>query len=247
MAKLKSTKDNLTKIKGIGPKIQGLLNAKGINTFKDLATAKKTTLNAILVEAGPRFKMHDPSTWMKQAKELAKPTSTPKTTLSKAKPKTTPKPKAKREAKPKASSKSKAKPKTSPKPKAKPTTSESASKIKVGELDSPRFKKIMKDLHNNVDDLTRLTVRKYRKKAKRDAEKMIRDMKKDLRRWTRMLERGELTTRDFEYLVQSHIASAKMSKLEQSGLAIIRLHNFRNALCDIIIDTIFGLVLRGLA
>lgn len=239
MAKLKSTKDNLTKIKGIGPKIQSLLNAKGINTFKGLASAKKSTLDAILVEAGPRFQMHDPSTWMKQAKELAKSTSALKTAKPKAKPKTSPKPKAR--------TKPKAKPKTSPKPKAKPATSESASKIKVGELDLPRFKKIMKEVHGNVDDLTRLTVRKYRKQAKRDAEKILRDMKKDLRRWTRMLESGNLTTQDFEFLVQSNVASAKMSALEQSGLAIIRLQAFRSSLFNIIIDTIFGLALRALA
>lgn len=247
MAKLTSTKDNLTKIKGIGPKIQGLLNDKGIKTYKDLATAKKSTLDAILEEAGPRFQMHDPSTWMKQAKEFVQSSSTPKTTKPKAKPRTSSKPKSK----PKASTKPKAKPKTSPKPKSKPkskpSTSESASKIKVGEMDLPRFKKIMKELHGNIEDLTKLTVRKYRKQAKKDAQKMLRDMKKDLRRWTRMLEKGELTTMDFEFLVQSNVASAKMSALEQSGLAQIRLDAFRSSLFNIIIDTIFGIALRLLA
>lgn len=64
--------DDLKKIEGIGPKIAGLLNAKGIYTFADLGKAKKALLVETLAEAGSRFKMHDPSTWAKQAKMAAK-------------------------------------------------------------------------------------------------------------------------------------------------------------------------------
>ncbi|MFK7772424.1 MAG: hypothetical protein AB8F94_09800 [Saprospiraceae bacterium] len=231
MAKRTSNKDNLTKITGIGPKIQQLLNAGGIMTYSDLATTKKSVVEKILEDAGPRFNAHDPSTWMKQAKELAK---------APAKPKTSTKPKAKANTSPK--------PKTSTKPKAstKPKTSEAASKIKVGELDLPRFRNIMKELSGNVDDLTKLTVRKYQKDAKRDAGKMIKGMKRDLRRWTRMLEKGDLTTQDFEFLVKSNVDSAKMSALESSGIALIRLQAYRTSLFNLIIDTVFGLALKAL-
>ena len=229
MAKRTANKDNLTKITGIGPKIQQLLNAGGIMTYNDLAKAKKSVVEKILEDAGPRFNAHDPSTWMRQAKELAKAST---------KPKTSSKPKAK----PKTSTKPKAKPKASTKPK----TSEAASKIKVGELDLPRFRKIMKEMSSNVEDLTKLTVRKYQKDAKRDAEKLIKGMKRDLRRWTRMLERGDLTTMDFEFLVKSNVDSAKMSALESSGIAIIRLQAYRTSLFNLIIDTVFGLALKAL-
>ena len=63
----KSSKDNLKKIEGIGPKIEKLLNAREITTFDALAKAKIELLKEILVEAGPRFKMHDPTTWTEQA------------------------------------------------------------------------------------------------------------------------------------------------------------------------------------
>lgn len=64
--------DDLKKIEGIGPKIAELLGKAGIYTFKDLGKATKTTLKGILEKAGSRYKMHDPSTWAKQAKVAAK-------------------------------------------------------------------------------------------------------------------------------------------------------------------------------
>jgi len=66
-AAAKSGKDKLTTVEGIGPKIEGLLNEEGINTFADLADAKIETLAAVLEKAGPRFKMHTPDTWPQQA------------------------------------------------------------------------------------------------------------------------------------------------------------------------------------
>jgi predicted flap endonuclease-1-like 5' DNA nuclease len=60
-------KDDLTKIEGIGPKINELLNTAGIYTFAKLSSTKYEKLKNILEEAGERFRMHDPSTWPKQA------------------------------------------------------------------------------------------------------------------------------------------------------------------------------------
>lgn len=244
MAKRITNKDNLTKIKGIGPKIQSILNAAGIMTYNDLATAVKEDIEKILEDAGPRFNAHDPSTWMKQAKEFATTSEAKETT----KPKKESKPKVKtskaKKEKP-ATKKTKKEPKE--KPTSKPKTSEAASKIKVGELDLPRFRKIMGELKDNVEDLSKLTVRKYRKDAKRDADKLLKSMRRDLRRWTKLLERGELTTQDFEFLVASHVSSTKMSALEHAGLAEIRIKAYRSSLFTMIIDTIFGLALKVLS
>ncbi|MEM1320299.1 MAG: glycoside hydrolase family 13 [Bacteroidota bacterium] len=68
----KATADKLTKIEGIGPKIEGLIKAEGINTFADLSKAKIAVLRDILAKAGKRYQMHDPSTWAKQAGMAAK-------------------------------------------------------------------------------------------------------------------------------------------------------------------------------
>lgn len=63
--------DDLKLIEGIGPKIEGLFKADGILTWADLAEAKVSRLNEILDAAGPRYNIHDPGTWPRQAKLLA--------------------------------------------------------------------------------------------------------------------------------------------------------------------------------
>ncbi|GAB4255462.1 MAG: hypothetical protein Kow0027_22160 [Saprospiraceae bacterium] len=68
----KPAADKLTKIEGIGPKIESLLKEAGIVSFADLAKAKAADLKAILEKAGNRYKMHDPTTWPQQAALAAK-------------------------------------------------------------------------------------------------------------------------------------------------------------------------------
>ena len=63
---------DLRKIRGIGPGIAAVLGARGITTWARLAQTEVADLRAILEEAGPRYRVHDPSTWPAQAAELAK-------------------------------------------------------------------------------------------------------------------------------------------------------------------------------
>ncbi len=63
--------DDLKKIEGIGPKIAEVLSGSGIATFNDLALAKPEAITEILLAASSRYKMHDPTTWPKQAKLAA--------------------------------------------------------------------------------------------------------------------------------------------------------------------------------
>lgn len=61
--------DNLTKIEGIGPKIAGILNEAGIDSFKKLAETKAEKVSEILVEAGGNaYNRFDTTTWPDQAK-----------------------------------------------------------------------------------------------------------------------------------------------------------------------------------
>lgn len=63
---------NFTCIEGIGPKINTILEKAGFKTFDDLANAKVKDLRSVLDKAGPRYAIHNPSNWAKQAKMAAK-------------------------------------------------------------------------------------------------------------------------------------------------------------------------------
>lgn len=67
----KTKKDDLKKIEGIGPKVAGLLNQAGINTFADLGKASEKQLADVLQKAGARFRLAKHDTWQKQAKLAA--------------------------------------------------------------------------------------------------------------------------------------------------------------------------------
>ncbi len=69
--KAATEKSDLKVIEGIGPKLESILNEAGIFTFDQMAKAKPAQLKAILEAAGPRYKMHNPTTWGKQAKLAA--------------------------------------------------------------------------------------------------------------------------------------------------------------------------------
>ena len=64
----KKIKENDLKIvEGIGPKIEALFNAAGINTWYDLSQASTPFLQSVLEAGGENYSIHNPSTWAKQA------------------------------------------------------------------------------------------------------------------------------------------------------------------------------------
>jgi predicted flap endonuclease-1-like 5' DNA nuclease len=62
-----STKDDLKKVEGIGPAIEKVLNAAGINTFSELAKTTQDEIRKLLDGAGSHFQIHDGETWAEQA------------------------------------------------------------------------------------------------------------------------------------------------------------------------------------
>jgi hypothetical protein len=63
-------KQDLTKVEGIGPKIEGLLNNKGIVSYAQLSDCAVSFLEQMIEEAGPNFATHRgmTATWPAQAK-----------------------------------------------------------------------------------------------------------------------------------------------------------------------------------
>ncbi|MBK8610886.1 MAG: hypothetical protein IPL84_13340 [Chitinophagaceae bacterium] len=64
-------KEDLTRVEGIGRKIEALLYKNKIYNFRQLSKTTITTLKAILEAAGNKYAMHNPGSWPKQAKLAA--------------------------------------------------------------------------------------------------------------------------------------------------------------------------------
>jgi predicted flap endonuclease-1-like 5' DNA nuclease len=62
------TEEDLTRIEGIGPKIEGVFNEAGIINYWQLADTPVSKLEELLEAAGPAYRTADPSTWPEQAR-----------------------------------------------------------------------------------------------------------------------------------------------------------------------------------
>jgi len=61
------TEDDFAAIEGVGPKINDLIHADGLNTFRELSDVKPARIQTILDNAGPNYQMANPGTWPDQA------------------------------------------------------------------------------------------------------------------------------------------------------------------------------------
>ena len=59
--------DDLTAIEGIGPKISDLIKSDGVKSFRQLADTPVSSIQGILDNAGPSYKIANPGTWPDQA------------------------------------------------------------------------------------------------------------------------------------------------------------------------------------
>lgn len=64
-------KDDLTRIEGIGPKTEKILNENGIINFSQLAEKTLDELRSVLTTAGSVYLRHNPESWPEQAALLA--------------------------------------------------------------------------------------------------------------------------------------------------------------------------------
>ncbi len=97
---------------------------------------------------------------------------------------------------------------------------------------------ILKEIEQQIATIAASTASKYRDEAIADGKQLLKDMKEDLLRWTKLLENGDITTVEFEWLVNSDKQLVKMKALKQAGLAAIRIEQFAMSVLNIIVDVI---------
>ena len=104
------------------------------------------------------------------------------------------------------------------------------------------FDDLFQQLKDGITGLAKSTVKKYVNEAKDDGKSLLESMKDKLQRWTKLLINGDLTTSDFEWLVNSQKDLVQMTALKQAGLAAIRIDQFKNSVLNLVVDTIFSAI-----
>ncbi len=102
------------------------------------------------------------------------------------------------------------------------------------------FSRFLEELTAKLTELAEQQWTAYRDAAISDGTAFVDKIKADLERWSQLLASGALTKDDFAWLVQGKTDLAELEALEQAGLALERLDQFRTALINLVIDTAFS-------
>ena len=94
-----------------------------------------------------------------------------------------------------------------------------------------------KELGKGVRKLAQKLVDGFEEEALSDMNTFIGKSRKDLKRWTGMLEAGEITGEDFRDLLEAQKALASLHELTLVGIGHTKLERFRTDLTQLLVDT----------
>ena len=98
------------------------------------------------------------------------------------------------------------------------------------------------DLKTGVVTLAKASLDNYVEQAKTDGQAAIDAMKANLSHWTQEVENGALTIDDMEFLLKEEAALDEMTALKQAGLAEVHIDEFKNALINMVLGAVTGLI-----
>ena len=103
------------------------------------------------------------------------------------------------------------------------------------------FDKLLQTLQERIEALARSNWKDFVDAAEKDGKAYVDEIKEDLKRWTRLLENGELKKEEFRILVGSTGELVKMTALRRAGLSQVRLQFFKTTVMGLVVDTAFDL------
>jgi len=104
------------------------------------------------------------------------------------------------------------------------------------------FDRFFQELKEGVVEIAKQEATAFAKEATDDGKEFLEAVKSNLQTWTQQLAKGELSQKDFEFLVKGQKDVAAMKALTQAGLAAIRIDRIRVAMIDLIITAAGKLV-----
>lgn len=80
--------------------------------------------------------------------------------------------------------------------------------------------------------------KRFRDEAIADGRALLVTIREDLTRWLNLLEAGEITADEFQWLLNSSKSQVKMMALRQAGYAALKTKKFVAAIGDIILEAV---------
>lgn len=107
----------------------------------------------------------------------------------------------------------------------------------------PDVDEILDSLRDDVVDLAETHFEDLREQAIRDSHAFLEETEEDMKRWSRLLQKGDLSKDEFRALLRGRKDLAEMEALKQAGLTAARADSFRDALVDEVVETVASLLL----
>jgi hypothetical protein len=104
------------------------------------------------------------------------------------------------------------------------------------------FDQFFQDLKTGATTLAKASLDTYVEQAKADGQAALDAIKTNLSHWTQEVENGSLTVDDLEFLLQEEAALDEMTALKQAGLTEVRIDQFKNALINMVLGAVTGLI-----
>lgn len=104
------------------------------------------------------------------------------------------------------------------------------------------FNQVFDTLKSEVVELAKTTVAEYADQAVKDGVNLLNEMKGDLETWTIQLTAGEMNEGDFKFLLGGQKDVLELVSLKQVGIAKAKLDAFKNAIFDLILNTVSAIV-----
>lgn len=106
------------------------------------------------------------------------------------------------------------------------------------------IKELLKDLKKGLLELVKEKFDVESKELKAEISGILKVSKVKLERWANLLQKGELTQDDFEWLVGSQRDLLKLETLRKLGISQVKLGHFKSKVIKFIVETTVEFVFR---
>ncbi|MEX2347927.1 MAG: hypothetical protein WD511_01805 [Balneolaceae bacterium] len=104
------------------------------------------------------------------------------------------------------------------------------------------FDTFLNTLKNDLGGVIKEFGEEYKEDILKDAGAFAVKTRDDLEKWAKMLKEGELSVKDFEYLLKAKKDFAEMEALKQKGLTQARLDKLKADILDVVAGAVRKMV-----